>query len=326
VERVFGPGEADRERLTTLCKASAECLAPYLDAPEFHLLFAQAGRRDRRAALRRAVWDGNLEAVLDEHLAAEQGLGTIKPSAAREEKALKVLMGALSLRDSSLAVHRLRRRADDADAMRLRCHAAVAFGVRSRAETESEAPRVDQLRAAFNSPFRPMVLVTTSIGQEGLDFHRWARHIVHWDLPDSPVDLEQRDGRLNRHGSLAVRQALAEGEHIARLDIGRSPWHAISETAARTREDSHGIQPWWFTPGAEIRRTLLVPPFSELNRIRERLQLDLDYYRLALGQPDQHALVRKLQEAVTQDQSGADWHRWLRDVAIDLRPVRPSSA
>nr|WP_270246095.1 helicase-related protein [Coprococcus sp. AM11-30B] len=44
---------------------------------------------------------------------------------------------------------------------------------------------------------RPFVLATTSIGQEGLDFHNYCCVIMHWNLPSNPIDLEQREGRKN---------------------------------------------------------------------------------------------------------------------------------
>ena len=37
------------------------------------------------------------------------------------------------------------------------------------------------------------MLASTSIGQEGLDFHNYCRRIVHWNLPSNPIDLEQRE-------------------------------------------------------------------------------------------------------------------------------------
>jgi hypothetical protein len=48
----------------------------------------------------------------------------------------------------------------------------------SRADTDRGADKkiaTSDLRAAFNSPFAPYILVTTSIGQEGIDFHRYCR-------------------------------------------------------------------------------------------------------------------------------------------------------
>jgi hypothetical protein len=242
VRRVFGAsGEASSRRADAMLKASL-AFGRYLDTPEWIVAFRRRHPRLSRndAVMRRAAWDGNLEAVLDEFLAIEQGLGTRKPAGDGATAALLSLASVLELRETHLMVSRLR---ETGDAMRLRCHAALAYGLTGK-EDDADAPRADAVRAAFNSPFRPMVLVTTSIGQEGLDFHRWARHLVHWDLPDNPVDLEQRDGRLNRHGSLAVRTALGAKMPVRDLDPGCSPWHAM---ARRFDDPAHptGIEPWW---------------------------------------------------------------------------------
>jgi hypothetical protein len=69
--------------------------------------------------------------------------------------------------------------------------------------------RKERVRAAFNSPFWPFVLVSTSVGQEGLDFHHNCHAITHWNLPLNPVDLEQREGRVHRYKGPAVRKNLA---------------------------------------------------------------------------------------------------------------------
>jgi hypothetical protein len=60
-------------------------------------------------------------------------------------------------------------------------------------EDEKTVHRVDTVRKAFNSPFWPLVLATTSIGQEGLDFHLYSHGVVHWNLPHNPVHVEQRE-------------------------------------------------------------------------------------------------------------------------------------
>jgi len=54
------------------------------------------------------------------------------------------------------------------------------------------------------------VLASTSVGQEGLDFHTYCHAIVHWNLPSNPVDLEQREGRIHRYKGHAVRRNVAE--------------------------------------------------------------------------------------------------------------------
>src|SRR5262249_9273956 len=93
-------------------------------------------------------------------------------------------------------------------------HFALAFGDDGSREAapdaeDEEKQRKSVVREAFNSPFWPFVLATTSVGQEGLDFHLYCRDVMHWNLPSNPVDLEQREGRINRRDCLAVRQSIA---------------------------------------------------------------------------------------------------------------------
>lgn len=312
--RVFGEASVAPAKRAKATLAAALALSRYLDTPEWIVAFRKLHRGIRRdAAVRRVAWDGNLEAVLDEFLAVEQGLGTTAPTGGGASEAIDALERVLALRETHLHVSRLGE--GTSNPMRLRCHAALAYGLATK-EDDADAPRADAVRAAFNSPFRPMVLVTTSIGQEGLDFHRWARHLVHWDLPDNPVDLEQRDGRLNRHGSLAVRTALGAKMPVRDLDPGCSPWHAM---ARRFDDPAHpsGIEPWWHVDGAEIRRTLLVASFSNQGDRCLKLQRELDLYRLALGQPEQEQLLARLRRGLRDlDPSAA--RAWLRQAAIDL--------
>jgi len=64
--------------------------------------------------------------------------------------------------------------------------------------------------AAFNSPLAPDVLICTSIGSEGIDLHRECAEIIHHDMPWNPARLEQRNGRIDRVGSLSK----ATGLHV----------------------------------------------------------------------------------------------------------------
>ena len=81
--------------------------------------------------------------------------------------------------------------------------------------------RKERVRAAFNSPFWPFVLVSTSVGQEGLDFHHYCHAITHWNLPSNPVDLEQREGRIHRYKGHAVRKNVAAAFAAEALRRGR---------------------------------------------------------------------------------------------------------
>ena len=94
------------------------------------------------------------------------------------------------------------------------------FTVRLAPHGEDEAgeQRTGLVRVAFNSSFRPFVLASTSVGQEGLDFHPYCHRLVHWNLPSNPVDLEQREGRVHRYKSHAVRLNLAAAHGEAAKD------------------------------------------------------------------------------------------------------------
>jgi len=65
--------------------------------------------------------------------------------------------------------------------------------------------RRSNLCAAFNSPLLPDILICTAIGSEGIDLHLECQDVVHHDLPWNPALLEQRTGRVDRVGSLALR-------------------------------------------------------------------------------------------------------------------------
>ena len=86
------------------------------------------------------------------------------------------------------------------------------------------------VRRTFNSPFWPWVLVTTSVGQEGLDFHRYCHSVVHWNIPATPVELEQREGRVQRYKSHSVRRNLA-AKHGDAAVRRATPGHTSSASA-----------------------------------------------------------------------------------------------
>jgi superfamily II DNA/RNA helicase len=64
--------------------------------------------------------------------------------------------------------------------------------------------RPDTAIAIFNSPFGPDVLVVTDKLSEGIDLHRYCRHLVHYELDASPIRTVQRNGRLRRVNSWAA--------------------------------------------------------------------------------------------------------------------------
>jgi hypothetical protein len=78
----------------------------------------------------------------------------------------------------------------------------------------------DRYFLGFNTPYRPEVLISTSVGQEGIDLHRECRHVIHHDLCWNPATIEQRTGRVDRIGSKVERERhSANGDERSTLEI-----------------------------------------------------------------------------------------------------------
>ena len=198
---------------------------------------------------------------------------------------------------------------------------ALRFGSTQRSHEEARLPEV---RAAFNSPFWPFVLATTSIGQEGVDFHWWCHSIVHWNLPGNPVDFEQREGRVDRYKGHAIRKNVAAAHRSAALTPGiADPWAAAFEAAAtEDHPDPDGLSPFWIYPGdARIQRRIMTLPLSRDQDRWDRLQESLALYRLAFGQPRQEDMLAALHRRGIASQPDQ-----IADLRIDLRPPASTGA
>jgi SNF2 family DNA or RNA helicase len=58
-----------------------------------------------------------------------------------------------------------------------------------------------EVKSCFNNPAHPVrVLVATDAAAEGLNLQRTARYLLHFDCPWNPSRIEQRNGRIDRHG------------------------------------------------------------------------------------------------------------------------------
>ena len=163
---------------------------------------------------------------------------------------------------------------------------------------DKDANRKKSVRSAFNSPFRPFVLTSTSIGQEGLDFHNYCRRIVHWNLPSNPIDLEQREGRINRFECLAIRQNVAK--RYGNITFKSNVWNELFQEAKRreSSDKSSDLIPYWGLKETKdiIRIERIVPmyPFSRDQEAYKRLIKILSLYRLTLGQARQEELLEYL--------------------------------
>ena len=178
----------------------------------------------------------------------------------------------------------------------MRAHYAVGFVNSEGTDNQKDANRKDSIRGAFNSPLKPFVLATTSIGQEGLDFHNYCRRIVHWNLPGNPIDLEQREGRINRFKCLAIRQNIAE--KYGSIHFYDDIWKEMFEAAEseKTSSQSDLVPYWCFGKDQTIKIERIVPmyPMSKDEITYERLIKILSLYRLTLGQARQEELLEYL--------------------------------
>ena len=216
----------------------------------------------------------------------------------------------------------------------LRARFALRFGD-NRIDEERDSYRSTLVREAFNSPFWPFVLVTTSVGQEGLDFHLYCHAVVHWNLPANPVDLEQREGRVHRYKGHAIRKNLAASirtRHSPPED--GDPWEALFRKGLT---GEIGPPTTSFRAGSSLRARRrferLVPtlPFSRDEARLAALKRSLAAYRLAFGQPRQEDLIAFLgrslgdDEVDTSPRSSASTSRrlrrrsWLGDAADPSR-------
>ena len=250
---------------------------------------------------------GNLQAVLDEyaHMTQTKMLG---------HTVTEAIIGT-----SNLSIDTTDSLGMEEKKQLMRCHFAIPFI--DKTITDKSVAHTTNIRKAFNSPFRPFLLSTTSIGQEGLDFHWYARKIVHWNLPSNPVDLEQREGRINRFKCLAIRR------NVVKLYGSETyhPWDELFSMAHSNLKGTHSdIVPYWCLPVSELteeqRKKLeyieRIVPLYPLSRDRykyERLIKVLALYRMTLGQPRQEELLNLLKNMHLSDEQ-------LKKLTIDLCP------
>jgi len=253
--------------------------------------------------------DGNLQAVLDEYcfqLKLELAGSTVDANALGQiaDRAIE----ALTLRTSRYTARATNKQFE-------KIPITVRFALRYGGSVgDTESVRAPEVRNAFNSPFWPFVLASTSVGQEGIDFHWWSHSVVHWNLPSNPVDFEQREGRVNRFGGHAVRKNVASAHGRGALAVawrGNHPWQNAFD-AANDQAELGEFSPWWIYPGkARVERMVVHFPLSREDAQYERLRDSLTLYRMMLGQPRQEDMMELLrQRGVTESQVAQ----------LDLRP------
>jgi len=271
----------------------------------------------------------DLQAVLDEYIhTLRESLGLMNaPEEVMVAEIASVIRGVLSIRTSSLDLDEFRLvdgRVALARETKIRCRYALRFAD-LKDDSDAVLQRASSVRDAFNSPFRPFILATTSVGQEGLDFHTYCHRVWHWNLPRNPVDMEQREGRVNRYKGHAVRKnvARAVGHESLRTKWPRvkDPWDCLFSEARREIDrqasGTSEIKPYWIFEEVEdpshVERLVPLPPFSSEHARYRALKRSLAVYRLAFGQPRQEDLVTYLAQS---DDEARD--QLLREMQLDL--------
>lgn len=255
---------------------------------------------------------GDLEAVLDEYvhqIFADRGKGRATDELLRE--IAQEVSEAVSLRTPTL-------RALDADNLDDGLAFAARFALRYGGRTQdAEDARQPEVRRAFNSPFWPFVLASTSVGQEGIDFHWWCHAVFHWNTPSNPVDFEQREGRVDRYRGHAVRKNVA-AKHgttaLSQTDV--HPWDQLYELARDHQAELGDFSPGWVYPGPnQIERHIVPFPFSTDTDRYDRMKRDVALYRLTFGQPRQEDMLDILRRRGVDADPNA-----LRNFRINLAP------
>jgi len=271
---------------------------------------------------------GCIQAVMDEYAHTSFELTGVQRNRAAASELANEMIIALTLRTVNLGVDVIRLDPDvrqvrvDPEPRGFRVRFALRFGER-KGENGAAGARQEIVRKAFNSPFWPFVLCSTSVGQEGLDFHPYCHAIVHWNLPANPVDLEQREGRIHRYKGHAVRKNLAQrhgAEMLRESGCCGDPWNELFRRAVDDRNMSDGdLVPFWVYAtenGARIERHIPALPLSRDIERAHLLRQALVVYRMAFGQSRQEDLVAYLKSRIPPD----DIDSVAEALRIDLSP------
>ena len=135
-----------------------------------------------------------------------------------------------------------------------------------------ESVRPD-IQTAFNAPFLPFVLMTTSIGAEGLDFHLYCDRLAHYTAPSGVVAMEQKNGRIDRRNSLAVRRWWSRPGSTFRL----------KQYQAELEAQTGGLCPLWDAGEGNLHYYFFYTRFTQEREELERLFQERRRYRESIG-------------------------------------------
>lgn len=125
-----------------------------------------------------------------------------------------------------------------------------------------------RIKEAFNDPDDPLrLLLATDAASEGLNLQATCRYLLHWDIPWNPSRMEQRNGRLDRHGQardVTIYHFSSKDDDSLRF-MGR-----LLEKRSQVREDRIMADPI-FSEAIEAHFSQAVPESELLFRLDEAL-------------------------------------------------------
>ena len=142
------------------------------------------------------------------------------------------------------------------------------------------------------------------------------KQFPHCFEPSNPIDLEQREGRINRFQCLCIRQNIAD--RYGDIPFNSDIWTEMFEAAeAEKSENGSDMIPYWGVTEREnmvrIERVVPMYPLSRDEISYERLIKILSLYRLTLGQARQEELVDYLLQRELEEEE-------IQNLSINLSP------
>ena len=320
---------------TAKAKNLAEKLVKYLSNPMSSSVLntAYSGDQPFWKKVLNYCLDGNIQAVLDEysHVISD----SCNKSDEKAKEVAEQMDAAMEYHSKSLKIDTMdnfekRINKQKEDDVKISYHYATSViendSSKDKDGEETSNPLVNKMNA-FNSPFRPFVLASTSIGQEGLDFHKYCRRLVHWNLPANPIDLEQREGRIDRYKNLAIRQNIAvnfgsDEELYNTHDV----WTEMFDKANQNKpEGCSDLIPYWvlwdddrFKSGVKIESLYPLFKFSKEVELYKRLDYLKTICRIAMGQSDQEELLTGIIKNFPEIAEDPEAYK---DLFIDISPL-----
>ncbi len=180
----------------------------------------------------------------------------------------------------------------------------------------------ERIKDAFNDPKHPLrILVGTDTVSEGISLQITCRYVIHQEIPWNPMRLEQRNGRVDRHGQerdVFVFHFTSDDEAdlkfmervVKKVDQARADLGSVGQVIDSTIEEyfTRGI----ITPDVldeRVKHAQVDPQEQEDMRTRDRggreysarAMQRLNATEMALGLSAEHA-AQLLQQAVAHEQ------------------------